>query len=286
MWFRRSSAIAQSFSHPSSGWPIWLGLAALWMLWRKRQPDLATYIRDATAMKWTAVALLAICLGVWVYCRMHHVNPLWVPRYLGVAWPALAIGTCALLRQIRWKWLGNLAFIGLLTLNLIHVVGNLNSVVFEMPRNRLAADVIAAQGPRATLRVYTGPRILESPDEETGRLQSNPSTRYYLLRAAGRTMSLSDFHDLPLADWPWLHLWTTVEPAKIADDVARDPQLNTLIVWELLPKTGPIPSTQASLDALGPRWTCQADEIIIVRKNWGLGVYNRIRRAVYRRRSY
>jgi hypothetical protein len=270
-----------SVPHPSNGLPVWIALVLLAWLWRSRRPDLFPSGSDLHVLVGTAIVLLCACLAAWGYCTTHTLHPLWVPRYLGTSWPAAAIGTCALLRRISAAPLRWSALVLLLALNCVHTAAYL-TLDTEPPRDRLAADVISAQSPNSTLRVYAGAGLLETADED-GVYLSNPVTRYYLLRVAQRTLSPAEFRYGLLDDW--FKLRRTSELPRVAADVAADPKIDRVIVWTVLPKNAAAPSSEAMLALLGKNWACESVRTQSIRARWGLGETDRIERSVLARRQ-
>ena len=189
----------------------------------------------------------------------HPWHSVWVPRYLGFVWPAVAIVAGALLSRLPTVALRRVA-LGLV------LAANLGMFAFrlfgstEPPVDRMAADAWAAQPrdgrPADTLAWFDlGP---PGGGNGGGNLLGDPG-RYYLQLLARRPMSPTLFKDS--LDAFTLHLDDT---GGLADAVVAGPALVRVIVWEQFQANDPRPAP----DDLLPGWHVTADEWVKVRDVW------------------
>ncbi len=198
----------------------------------------------------------------------------WVPRYLGFVWPAVAVATGALLARLptapaRWSaaaWVFAVN-LGLWSFRLLGTT--------EPPVDRMAADVWAAQPvngrPSGTLTwTDLGPT---SGGNGGGHLFADPG-RYYLQRLADRPMSPDAFHR-SLSSF-------RLHRGDLADGLpgALTPGVRRVILWEQADTPADF-STDTDLGAALPHWHLAADQSYTVRDVWtGQDL------SCYRRREY
>jgi hypothetical protein len=201
----------------------------------------------------------------------------WVPRYVGFVWPAVAVVAAASLDRlptaaVRWSALGLLLAMNL-SLFAFRLFGST-----EPPVDRMAADVWAAQ-PRdgrpsdtltwADLRPAHG-------GNGGGNLFSDPG-RFYLERLADRPMS-PELFEASLETFtihsgnPRFGLPATVSRAG--------PSLRRVILWEQ-PDRPDAPAVTPQL----PGWRVASDETSVVRDVWTGQDLTWYRRRAYERSS-
>src|SRR5690606_3538295 len=108
---------------------------------------------------------------------------IWMPRWLAIVWPAVAIATAILLmhlptRPLRWG-----AFAALIAINLVQFGARLTAGT-EAPHATIVADILAARDDRA-VRTYVQTGI-GGASPGAASVRDLPGS-YYLSRAAGMT---------------------------------------------------------------------------------------------------
>jgi hypothetical protein len=215
---------------------------------------------------------------------------MWMPRYLGVIWPAFAIAVAVLLsrlptRPLRWTAIALLVLVNL---------GQFSARVFatsEPPVDRMARDLIEAQPDDATMRTYyrVGVARIGAPGNSLltnmpgvyylavyGHVQSNPQE---MLWALFRDQIWDKFKRWPRFPVP-------LEPF-IASDASRNPQLKRIVVWDKLDGGGraPIDMNDKLGERLGTTWKRASEELYRVRDHWTWRELFTVRRREYVRLS-
>jgi hypothetical protein len=216
----------------------------------------------------------------------------WMPRYVGMCWPAVAIAACALLLRLPTRPL-RYAAVGLL---LVVNVGQSAARVFagsEPPLDRIYADVTAAQ--EALDKKPTGTTT------RTYLLQLNPfnlgspgsfglfgmTGRYYLSIAAGVPIHPLEFRSFgsapqPGKPWePWKFTFAIDEsPKQIAADLQNSPQISRVILWERMETGTEAPSDHIAA-LMGPAWKCIHENTFTGRVHWDWQELYTLRRREY-----
>ena len=272
-------------AHPR-GWAAAAALAAAAVV--------ASLIHPATrtvARRWLSVAAAVVSVAVVCQAIAMGLRPLaaaaqaagrpwqsvWVPRYLGFVWPAVVIACGALLARlptagVRWSAVGLVLAVnvGLFAFRLFGST--------EPPVDRIAADVWSAQGDGADTLVWTAfPDYRDWQAGPTaGQLYTDPG-RYYLQRLAHRPMAPALFKRS-------LSTFTLHNGDDAADDVPPliHAGVRRLVVWELLPAVGPLPSSDRLAKHL-VGWRSTSDELITIREVWTTRDAARYRRRTYAR---
>ena len=243
----------------------------------------------ATAVRWIELAVVfaavvaacqAMAVGMAAAARAaaadgHPWESVWVPRYLGFVWPAVAVAVAALLDRLPTR-AGRLSGLGLVLAANLGMYGFRVLGSTEPPVDRMAADVWAAQprpdGTRSDTLTWTA--ITDHWWAQTGpgdgNLFSDPG-RYYLQVLANRPMTPTRFKQ---------SLGTfTLHRGSVADlPAAVTPGVRRAIVWEQ--SAGPPAAGDDLLPRL-PGWRRSGDDAYIVRDAWTGQI-----RSGYRRREY
>jgi hypothetical protein len=226
-------------------------------------------------------AILALC-GL-TYDLFHvlerDTRSVWVPRYLGVVWPAVALAVAALLMRLPTRPLRWAAVAFVLAVNLgqfgYRVLGDVEPRVDLITR-----DIWAAQDTGGPVRTYVRP--IPANYGPSGGGISNFVGRYYLSLARGQHFT------------PWTmrfsrteshaRVWYVPTAQFVANDVKRSPNLRRLITWE------PIHKDQADapsrvLPLLGPGWELVRTDDYPVYLHWNWQYVQTLRRREYSRRE-
>jgi hypothetical protein len=221
--------------------PLLLAVAALWFdgagdTARQRLASAAKFLLVVAAL---LLACAALHYGIEKYferraflgARADAVatvadrRSIWMPRWLAIVWPPLAIGAAILLmnlptRPLRWG-----AVAALIAVNLAQFAARLIAGT-EAPHGLIAADLIAARDD-ASVRTYV----------ETGFSGAAPGTAsiestagsYYLTRAAGAVPTPTDVRQRTV--WHELRVPRYTEPARVARAVAAAADLRRVVIW-------------------------------------------------------
>jgi 4-amino-4-deoxy-L-arabinose transferase-like glycosyltransferase len=227
---------------------------------------------QATGMVMASLARAAAAEG-------HPWESVWVPRYMGFVWPAVAVAAAALLDRLPTRAVRASALA-------VVLAGNLGMFAFrlfgttEPPVDRMAADVWAAQpagGHPSDTLTWTDLGAI-SGGNGGGHLFSDPG-RYYLELLARRPMSPTLFKG-SLSTFT-IHRWDPDHGVRAAVATAG-PSLRRVVVWDQSDVTDPPPDDEGLLPRL-PGWRRSADEAYTVRDVWTGQDLTRYRRREYLR---
>ena len=253
---------------PQAGWAIGLcavGVAAPGFFFRPTRP---VFLRGAQWFISAAVLLLA-CQLVYQICSTLSVeamltnrrwHSIWVPRYLGFVWPAIALGISALLMRLPTRPLRGLAILVVLGINGSFGFGRIFAGT-EPPIDKMAKDVYDAQGNTSRTRTYMDIRT-RGPGPAQGTIRTYPGNYYLQMNAWSKPMSPSRFDGL----YSEFDLRDGFEAPSVAREVARSPRLTHLIVWEEFDQR-PSDTSDAVLPLL-PGWNIDDEEWYPLRLYW------------------
>jgi hypothetical protein len=247
--------------------------------WRERVYKLAVIAA-------TLGGLFIVCwLCYFIYERKHG-GSVWMPRYLGFIWPAVAITVAALLlrlptRLLRWAAIALLIGVNLSVYSARLFAGS------EPPTDRMARDLVDSQPADATVRMYYDVSASRGGPPGAGTLYTLPGA-YYLTIYSGKPTNPQEFLSgfmggriatkfkrwnvsvLPLAQY-------------VFNDVKKTPRLTRLIVWEDFTPRQTMTADDAVLQRLGDPWTRADEQIFCVRDHWTWRNLLTLRRRVYER---
>lgn len=205
---------------------------------------------------------------------------IWMPRWLAIVWPAVAIGVAILFSNLPTRpirWLAILAFVGV---NLTQFGARIYADS-EAPLAALATDAVKgrtrAPGVDETLRVYMQNNRTH-PAPGWASLDSM-SGAYYLAREMKREDTSprdirrnAPMNELQPRDFPGVD--------KIVEEVKADPRVTRLIVWTQHDPIVTLPEDEIA-DKLGEQWQGAGDRKFHVRAHWGW-----VENYQYRRREF
>jgi 4-amino-4-deoxy-L-arabinose transferase-like glycosyltransferase len=213
----------------------------------------------------------------------------WMPRYLGMCWPAVAIAACALLLRLPVP-VRYVAVVLLIGLNL----GQSAARMFagnEPPNDRIYADIAAGQdhpGAKTNTRTY----LFQMTPLNIGAPGSlgifGMAGRYYLSIAANvpiHPLEFRSFGSYPRSGvpWePWKFIFTIDEPPRqIAEDLKRHPEIKRLIIWEQANRPGAETIVDRTIALLGPDWRHIHENVFHGRVHWTWENLYTLRRREY-----
>ena len=218
--------------------------------------------------------LFVLCLGIGSLITFRNADSVWVPRYLGVVWPALAIAACVSLMRLPGWPLRAAAIALLLGLNLTNGLARMTYLT-QPPLDRVARDVVLGDGDAAGVRTFVSSK--QGQIFSPGLL--NPEGRYYLLQASGRRVKPAEFlagnfnfrsEGFEKAFGMQFNIGTGAAAVKAKVDAA--PHVTRLILWDQFFGSPPAPPSEPADDptiaALGPHWRREATEDVPVYKNF------------------
>lgn len=261
------------------------------LLWYFSGATLGERFRKSGQFLLVAAVLFGMVWVVAEVIRKPLDGPVWMPRYLGFIWPAVAVAACALLVRLPTRPLRYMAIAFVLGVNLLQsgarvFAGN------EPPLAQVSADVLADFHGDEVL-TFTPPlrgdnnlRFSGAPGTGAvlvlggrGWMYDTPAARYYLLRGAGIDLSPETFQHTN--SFTALKMRPAGLPGMIATEARNHPEVNRIIVWQQLPITPPAEPEDAIANALGAEWERVSEQLHNVRFYWSWAdLYT------YRRREY
>jgi hypothetical protein len=189
---------------------------------------------------------LLICTGLRELLKVQSPGSLWMPRYLGFIWPAVAIaGVTLLLRlpsaPLRWGAIGLVV-----AMNVVNGVDRMAKYT-EPPMGSVMGDLYDAhESGGRVLAVCDFVRGGAGPGEQSA---DGAGARYYLL-IDGKTQ----IHPDQFYQWdfePRLNYPRQTDPISVANDLADQPDAHRLISWHVHHDPDPLVDYGA---ALGKSW--------------------------------
>jgi hypothetical protein len=176
-----------------------------------------------------AIVLLA-ALAAWKI--ETRPGSMWMPRYLGVIWPAFAIAVAVLLsrlptRPLRWTAIALLVLVNL---------GQFSARVFatsEPPVDRMARDLIEAQPDDATMRTYYRVGVARIGAPGNSLLTNMPASTTSRSTATCSRIRRRCLGVVPRSDLGQVQALAAVSRCRwsrsFASDASRNPQLKRIV---------------------------------------------------------
>jgi hypothetical protein len=267
-------------------WPIIaLTPAVLWYYAGATPRD---RIRKTGQLAIAVAVVFVACVGAYVFWRYMLVlherkNPnvpwesIWMPRYLGIVYPAIIVATAALLMRLPTWPLRTAAVAAFVAVNLTQGLARIE-LDTEPPYAELAADIWAT---RTTARATTVAINLEGTPGGSRRdwARRNWIMDYYMY-------AVSEWDDSPpmrrTADvWRVVHYRVDVGPDQIRRGLERRAELNRVIIWEKFDAFAEIPEHDQVLDLFSDQLTRNSERLYRTRQFWTWRPGD-----IYRRREY
>lgn len=186
--------------------------------------------------------------------RESEIGPIWMPRYLGMIWPAFAIAVCMLLMRLPGRWLRYFAVAVLLGTNIAQGYGRLTA---SEPRiDLMVADMYrSGQVPRvdgktdgqdapgtsrtfieAAYGISNHPGLGIIANHSTGGM----AARYYVSIARGEGFMPNSFRSINFASAdrhtgkPIATIYDLPSPARLAAETRANPALARVVIWDRL----------------------------------------------------
>jgi hypothetical protein len=260
--------------------------------WRERAMKAGLFTITLTVL-WLLCGAIAIAVT-----SMHWSENVWLPRYLGVIWPAVAIAVATLFMRLPTRSLRIVAVACFVGINLLQYSWRVFGQS-EPPTALLAQDLIDAQPNDATTRTYT--RIARLPGVEPGEgVIGSPAFRYYLAAQSNVPVRPEEFHfDLyhrkaagkyedhfrfwPAIQNPLMQRFTNLV-TFIPFDLKSSPSIKRIVVWELFETRDRDLAEQDRIQAQLPGWRRVSQEIYTSYDHWRWRALYLSRRSVYENR--
>lgn len=253
------------------------GLAALFFMERSTRQ---VRIRKSAVLVTIGLIVCAICGALSLVIHQKNNDSIWVPRYMGVIWPAVTIVVAILLLRLPTKTFRWTAISFLLLINLVQggrrvFVGN------EPPVDRMAKDVFDMQLQGSRTRAYLPRNLPYGLGPSMGGIYNWPGT-YYMVMLTGESVGAEEFRRMNLARK--YSIPQQQDPKDIAKDLRRFPQISRVVVWKnLLDDTSD--TSEQLLALLGSQWMMTDEEYFQARDHWTGRLNDLVRRRVYVRRD-
>lgn len=215
---------------------------------------------------------LLLCWAMYAWFIAHppkNDGPIWMPRYIGIVWPAFAIAMCVLLmrlpRPVNW-----LAIALLLSVNLSQAYGRM-FWGSEPPVDRIVADAWAANSPMSAMRTYieAGP---ETAHPAGGVIENRPG-KYYLCVARGQSFAPAQFLSFDVNRVVKIRRETS--PQAIAADLTNAPHVQQFVVWQRFPD---LQTAQTTPPLSIEGWRLIDAQVYPVRYHWNWSTCYALRR--------
>ncbi len=245
--------------------------------------SLAQRLAKLAILLMVTIGLLLICTIIFMAWSSRYSGSLWMPRYLGIVWPAVAIVGAVLLlrlpmRPLRWTAIALLVAVNLSVFSARVFAGS------EPPTPLMARDLLDSQPDNAKVRMYYGISALRVGSPGSGMLSSVPGA-YYLTILSGRpTYPQEMIGAFAGGRFGNFKRWQSLLPlsAYVTNDVNRNPHLETIIVWEKFDR-GKLDDADPIGERLGTNWRRREQAVFAVRDHWTWRHLMSVRRRVYER---
>ncbi|HEY7089299.1 MAG TPA: glycosyltransferase family 39 protein [Tepidisphaeraceae bacterium] len=200
---------------------------------------------------------------------------LWMPRYVGIIWPATAIAASILIVRVPTRWMRWTAIALLLGVNAANSMLRLFADT-EPPHPRVFGDMLAARDSGATRVVLS----TLDPDRRGGAVWLRASNfglygdagRYYACMVLGLKTDPDDFRGGQIVERYHDLAGEIISPEEVAQIGTRS-SLQRLIVWERYAPSafaGPeeLPKEDAIAEGLGAKWKLVADPEVYWLRSW------------------
>jgi 4-amino-4-deoxy-L-arabinose transferase-like glycosyltransferase len=233
------------------------------------------------------LAIFCILVGLCALINLYTpVQPgsVWIPRYLGIIWPAFAIAVCVLLLRLPTIPLRAVAISLLLLVNLVQH-GARVFAASEPPTDLMAQDILRSRPKDSDTRTYNQLQYSNIGEPGSGVIGTYPA-RYYLSILAGKPITAAEMRS-PGSPWEQdfriFTLLTMNSDQTIASNVSASPQLKRIIVWDkLLP--GQIDQFDKLAEKLPPEWKRTSEEFFPAKDHWTWRDLFTARRREYERK--
>jgi hypothetical protein len=265
-----------------------IGVAALWF----GRSGKTTRRRLVAMMQFVLVvgAILLVCLLAYRGINSYFADKatllgpdsgerksIWMPRYVAIVWPPMAIILSVLLMRIPTRPLRWLAVLFLVAINLVQFGARIYAGT-EAPLAQITADMMAGRtSPQVVTYVEDRP---SGASPGTANIQSL-SGSYYIARVLDKPFTPFEVRRL----YP-LDMMGTPDyryPAGVAQQINRDRAVTHVIVWAVHPADRPV-RDDGLARLLGNEWVETDNQIHHVRAFWNWAEFYQYQRREYERK--
>lgn len=232
---------------------------------------------------WVAI-ILAICQATWQVCEHLREKAadaglpwqsIWMPRYLAVIWPAVALVLAITICRLPSRLLRFAVILVFVNANLVQYGARL--VVDGEPRLDLVAQDIVKGYRDASVRVFVRDRWpIGSPATAS---MSDGVGRFHLAVWMGGTYSPMEMKEYPTEYVCPYNRFLTVR--QIASDLRRRPTVQRLVIWDR--KSVSLEDPQTMESALGPDWKLMETRDYPIYRHWNWQYMDNFRRLEFAR---
>ncbi len=257
-----------------------------------------------------AAAVIGVCQLMYLSIKPSS-GSLWMPRYLGVTWPAFAIIVAVLIsrlptRAVRWAVIAALLIVNFkqfgdrIAWN-VHYREDGGWLItgVEPPVDQMAYDVIDSDSPRRMTfenrRQTWSPRSNTRVYATTVNWNYSPGTanlitfpgRYYLTVMGEIPESTMEFRGGSSGQSDYIFGFDQqTDDSHVAQDASQHPQLDRIIVWDRVPDQAKgLSQPDTLIRQLGPKWDLITSEQYRVAVHWMWTPIDGFRRREYRKRA-
>jgi len=306
-----------------SGLVVLAALGSLWRIaptWRDRLARCGLFLLVVAVIFGTLCVEYELMSRAWraAQAARESWRSIWMPRYVGMIWPAFTIAVVVLLLRLPTRTLRIGVIAVLLAVNLIQF-GTRVWGGSEPPTDKLAEDIVQAQplflrqqllaadlvqqtmrlvdrvptrlarvneqlkklplvAPDTRVYVQTG-----SPDPAPGGgVIGSFAARYYLTWRSGAHAEPPQFRQWRSSiDRTWTFP-IGLSPRPIGDEMRKSPQYNRLITWDRInPGQRDVNYDDPVIKALGPGWKRVSERVYPARDHWNWRHLYDLRRREY-----
>ena len=223
-------------------------------------------------LSWVVYGVVKVCLAKTVF---GVIGPIWVSRYLGIAWPVMMLGVCAMLARIPGWPVRRIVFGLFISVNLAQGAGRLYAGT-EARVDLMVADLYRNRP--EYVKVYIQPG--SGSPHPAGETLEQPSAAYYAaLERKSPWQPTERFNGMLVRRE--INPTMDSSPVKISGDIQSSPEIERVIAWDRLAIGESEPNEDEVLTALGPGWERVSVQIFPVRYHWNWSRLYTLRRSEY-----
>lgn len=265
-------------------WPMAAVLPAV--LWHDAGPTVRERALRAGQLAIPVAVVLAACVVCYVLMQRslaeHQAKGLvwqsiWMPRYLGIVYPAVIVATAALLLRLPTWPLRTLAIVAFVAVNLAQGLARIE-VGTEPPYAQVAQDLWETY---TTHKATTVAVNLEDADGEEGRDWTRQWIMDYYMYAESGWVPAPELRKA--SPRRVLHYRVNVDMDRIRRGLERRPELSRIILWERFNGLIPAPAGDPVLDALSGQLQRTDERLYRTHQFWTWRPGDTYRRRVYER---
>jgi len=208
--------------------------------------------------------ILVICCAVRMALAERLGGSVWMPRYLGIVFPALSIAVAGLLLRLPTRPFRILAIAFVLAVNLFRG-GQRIFACNEPPIDRVAADVwLASHDSPGTVRTFVPAPFRGIGSPGTGTMENNCGIYYLYMFQPGNDEPLrGQFYRIePLPEWT---INRSASASHVLRELQRDPEVSRVIIWQ---NADEAMDPKDFLSQLGAGWKLKSEETYPIRMYW------------------